>query len=211
MVLEKEINTSSDYIDESQEFGGLRTRNSDLRRAFIIARPNPRLHDDEIHFNEPIWAKGYHSAQPTIGITTIYGTITHAVGPGTPNAAVKGLESISENYQTIFNEFEIDVDAIRLLKKLESDVNIDILLNELYTKIDNELRNGNFKYCNSFINLYNLQIDHFPPQLSIGLLTITLMWKVMLPPRESLFARVRSQLIDDYGHAEADKILFGLA
>lgn len=90
-----------------------------------------------------------------------------------------------------------------------------ILSNELeetldfvYDTLDDLMISGKYSICNSILE--RLDIDRWPNEILIGILTITLSWKARLTSRSSLFFRVKEKLAKTYHEQEAYRIIDGL-
>jgi len=94
------------------------------------------------------------------------------------------------------------------LKNKEMSISIDNALDYLFHYIENKLITKNFDFCEKLFKA--IKLNEYSVDILIGLLTITLPWKVKLISRNEYFMALTSYLLTIYEPDTVENLLRGL-
>ena len=87
-------------------------------------------------------------------------------------------------------------------------MNIDRKLDIIYELLDNYCINGDFESCDKYIE--SCDIGKISVTESIGILTITFIWRNKLSKRDKFYNDVSEYVYQHFSNDESDSIMIGL-
>jgi len=95
-----------------------------------------------------------------------------------------------------------------LLEEKTRSCGVEETLDFVFDTLDDLMISGKHSICNRILE--RIDIERWPDDILLGILTITLSWKAQLPSRISFYFLVKEKLSKTYHEQEAHRILNGL-